>query len=80
MEDFAHQVRKHCHECGVPMRGYGTLAQSREDDGIEFVSMSHLSIYKPKRPGRNVAVVTSKHQIDDQALSTVVDYIGNSKR
>jgi hypothetical protein len=28
MADFAGQVRKHCHECGIPLRGYGELAQA----------------------------------------------------
>jgi hypothetical protein len=28
MRHFKDQVRKHCHECGVPLRGEGTLAQA----------------------------------------------------
>jgi hypothetical protein len=28
MDHYVNQVRKHCHECGVPLRGEGELAQA----------------------------------------------------
>ncbi len=30
MPAFAEQVRKHCHDCGVPLRGYGQLSQAED--------------------------------------------------
>lgn len=78
MADYAHQARKHCHECSVPLRGRGELACASEVDGKEFVSATHLSIYKPKRPRRQVVVVTDRKQIEEQSLKLATDYVGNS--
>lgn len=80
MQDFAEQVRYHCHACGVPMRGYGSLAQVSDDQGTEFVSATHLSVYKPKRSKRQVELVTDRKQLAEQSLASMVDYIGNSQR
>jgi hypothetical protein len=78
MTDYAQQVRKHCHECGVPLRGHGSLAQ--DESGIEQVSASHSSIYKPKRPDRTVQFVQLRSEVSEQSLKSTVDYLGNSKR
>lgn len=77
MADFAHQVRQHCHACGVPMRGWGELANAPEQSGLEFVSAEHLAIYRPKRRDRQVITITARQQLPEQALGTMVDYIGN---
>lgn len=79
MTDFAHQVRKHCHDCGVPLRGWGSLAQASDHDGKEFVSATHLSIYRPKRTTRKVINVTKREQLQEQALNLMTDYIGNAR-
>ena len=76
MSAFAEQVEKHCHECGVPLRGRGELAQSGK---VEQVSITHLSIYTPKTKGREVRVVDEVSQIDPQALAKFTDYVGNAK-
>lgn len=79
MRSFAPQVRKHCHECGVPLRGYGELAQAKDKDGCEQTSITHEGIYKPKRPNRGVQVV---HQIEDlgnKRLNRVTSYLQNAK-
>ena len=76
MIDFSKQVRKHCHECSAPLRGYGELANATS--GVEFVSVTHLDIYKPKRD-REVLVVTNREQLKEQTLATMIDYIGNGK-
>lgn len=78
MQDYAQQVRKHCHECGVPLRGYGSLAQ--DESGREQVSQSHASIYTPKRPEREVQLVQLRTEVSEQALKSVVDYVGNSSK
>lgn len=80
MADYVPQVRKHCHECGVPMRGRGELAQADELAGKEFVSATHLAIYKPKRRGRQVVVVNDREQVKEQTLSLSTDYVGNAAR
>jgi hypothetical protein len=92
MQFFAHQVRKHCHECGVPLRGYGELAQSRDTDlldmggdviqhaGKEQTSETHQSIYKPKRASRKVEIVTHVEQLGIGRLQKTTDYMGNAKR
>lgn len=80
MQDFADQVKLHCHACGVPMRGYGSLAQCSDSEGQEFVSVTHMPIYKPKRPARQVELVLNRGQIAEQSLKSTIDYIGNSAR
>jgi len=79
MTDFALQVRKHCHECGVPLRGWGTLAQADDNEGLEFVSMTHLDIYKPKRPKRKTVLITHEDQLQGQSLVKMTNYIENGK-
>lgn len=78
MTDFVHQVRKHCHECSVPMAGYGSLAQS--EDGVEQVSETHAAGYLPKRKGRRVELVTVIDQLHRGKIDKLTDYIGNAKR
>lgn len=80
MQDFAHQVRKHCHECSIPLRGRGQLAQASEaDEGVkEQVSATHESIYKPKRKFRKVELVTTREQLG-VPLPRVTDYLKNAK-
>jgi len=78
MPDFSAQVRKHCHACGVPLRGYGELAQST--NGLEQVSLTHQDVYKPKKTNREVQLVTDREQIKEQTLSRMTDYMGNAKK
>lgn len=77
MQEFAPQVRKHCHECGVPLRGYGELANTPDDKGVEQTSQTHASIYKPKRKDRRVELVTVESQLG-QRLEKVTKYIQNA--
>lgn len=78
MTEYAAQVRKHCHECGVPLRGYGSLAM--EESGIEQVSATHADIYKPKRPEREVQLVQLRTEVSEQSLKSFVDYVKNSEK
>lgn len=66
MEDYLDQVRQHCFSCGVPLRGYGNLAQATE--GQEQVTATHESIYQPKNKERLVELVTDINQIDSRNL------------
>lgn len=76
MEHFAHQVRKHCHDCGVPLRGYGELAQAA--DGTEQTSQTHAAVYRPKRRGRAVQVVDRLEQLGVGRLQSVTRYLQNA--
>jgi hypothetical protein len=78
MFEFTHQVRKHCHDCGIPLRGYGELAQSVE--GKEQVSVTHQANYTPKRKGRAVELVTTQDQLKQGKIDSVVKYIQNSTK
>ena len=77
MHSFTKQVRKHCHECGVPLRGHGQLAVGSEEQA-EQVSATHEAVYRTKRR-RPLHVVTSVEQLGDP-LARMTDYIGNSSR
>lgn len=78
MAAYAEQVRTHCHDCGVPLRGYGEMALSTSPDAREQVSAVHAAIAKPKVPGRPVETVTDVVQLGDRLRSTI-DYIGNGR-
>lgn len=73
---FVEQVRKHCHECGVPLRGFGSLAL--DPQGSNQVSKTHESVYHPKAH-REMEIVTELSQIGCP-LPSVIDYIGNANR
>lgn len=74
-ENFHQQVRKHCHECGVPLRGKGQLATHGTK---EQVSLTHLSVYQPKKKDRTVEVVSTQTQLDG-SVPHVTDYLANYK-
>ena len=74
MTAFADQVRKACHDCGVPLRGYGALAT----DGVEQVSAAHAAVYKSKVKGRRIELVTVRSQLGPPLQSTV-EYIANAR-
>jgi len=76
IQDYAEQIRYHCHRCGVPLRGRGELAMTGTK---EQVSETHLDIYKPKIKGREVEVVTQLDQVEPGALNIMTDYIGNGR-
>jgi len=77
MERFAAQARKHCHDCGMPLRGYGALAT--DESGTEQVSATHASIFRPKRKGRAVEMVTTMEQLGIGRLRDTTKYTQNSK-
>jgi len=76
---FANQVRKHCHECAVPLRGYGQLAQA-DDTHTEQTSKTHEGIFKPKRRGRAVELVTVLDQIQQGKITKVNHYLQNAEK
>lgn len=76
IEDYADQIRFHCHRCGVPLRGHGDLA---ETGTVEHVSVTHLDVYKPKRNDVQVVTVENREQLDGN-VAKMTDYIGNANR
>lgn len=73
IEAYEQQIRHHCHQCGVPLRGRGDLAIG----GVrEQVSKTHAAIYKPKPRGREVQLVETLQQLGDR-LPKATDYIEN---
>jgi hypothetical protein len=55
MDGFSSQVKKHCHECGVPLRRKGDLAIGGEKDEV---SQTHADLFKPKKKDRKVELIT----------------------
>ena len=78
MEAYAGQVDKHCHECGVPLRGYGSLAQGKQ--GTEQFSKTHASVCKPKKPEREVQLIETLEMIKPKALGKFTAYLQNSSK
>lgn len=76
MQHFASQVRFHCHQCGVPMRGHGQLANSTTDS--EQTTKTYLPIFQPKRK-RDVSLVTTPEELGTP-LDLMTDYVGNAKK
>lgn len=77
--DFSNQVRKHCHDCGVPLRGYGNLAQSKDTEGVEQVSETHKNIYLPKRKSRVVQLVVLREELGGRTLGRFTEYMQNGR-
>jgi len=75
--DFTEQIRKHCHDCGVPLKGRGLLAQATE--GGEQVSQTHFFVCNPKMPGRGIELVEKIEQLGTGKVKLVTDYLGNAR-
>lgn len=80
MQVFAPQVRKHCHDCGIPIRGFGALAVSDDGGGKEQISQTHAGNFKPKRGSRAVELVTAVAQMDCGKIDTLTHYIQNAAK
>jgi hypothetical protein len=76
MLHYKDQVRKHCWDCGVPLRGHGQLSQG---EGFEQTSATHEAVYRPKTKDRQVELVTNLVQLDVGKIQTVTKYLQNSK-
>jgi hypothetical protein len=76
MQDFAAQARKHCHECGIPIRSFGELAIGGQ---TEKVSQAHAAVFTPKRLRHKVELVQLSSQLVER-VGRVTDYIENGER
>lgn len=79
IQDFADQIRNHCHNCLVPMRGHGEI-DTAGDEGIEQTTKLYELGFTPKAKTRQIQIVASPQQLQADHLRSTVDYIGNSKR
>jgi organic radical activating enzyme len=73
IEAFDEQIRKHCFDCGIPLRGKGDLAVSGTR---EYVSKTHLNIYKLKGSSRELIQVSSTKELNGK-VTRATDYINN---
>lgn len=73
IDHFKAQIDKHCYECGIPLRGKGDLGFGTN----EYVSATHLPIYKLKTPkGKTLHVVKTIKDLDGY-VPRATDYIEN---
>lgn len=72
---YKNQIDKHCFECGVPLRGRGSLALGND----EYVSATHLPIYNLKKSGRKLHVVSKSDDLGGHVMRAT-DYIENGVR
>lgn len=76
IHQFEGQIKKHCFECGIPLRGKGDLSQGKE----EFVSKTHQNIYNLKRKdGKTINLVSKREQLNG-TVNRATDYIQNGMR
>lgn len=79
IEYYSNQIKKHCVECGIPLKGYGELAQNNDIEAKEQVSKTHESIFITKKKDRRVELVMVKEQLG-KSLYRVTDYLSNSSK
>jgi organic radical activating enzyme len=73
MKAYADQVKLHCHGCGIPLKGYGALANSGP---AEQISAMHLPMVK-LRDSRAIQQITDVVQLGEKHLPKSTDYIEN---
>lgn len=79
MRFFTGQIRQHCHSCGVPLKGYGQLAQSNNLDDAEQVSQEHINVCKPKKKDRRIELIVVREQLG-QPLERTTRYLQNADK
>lgn len=70
---FEDQIRNHCFNCGVPLRGKGSLAVNGT---TEYVSETYLPIAKLKKKESKIKVVKTLDDLDG-SVTRSTDYINN---
>ena len=73
--EFKQQIKLHCHACGIPLKGYGALANAGPH---EQVSKTHVDVFKPKDSSRPIEIVSDLVQLGEQHLPRATDYLENS--
>jgi hypothetical protein len=82
MSCYKYQVRQHCQDCGVPLRGYGELAQSKDQDACNQVTMTHSNLLSTVPRLKNatgiIDICTDRLQVREQQLNKVTHYLQNA--
>lgn len=76
---FRNQIKHHCLNCAVPLRGYGSLAQASDSEGVEYTSETYSEVYESKRVGRTIKQVKSRSELDSHNLP-FIDYLGGARK
>jgi len=78
MSRFSDQVKQHCHNCLVPLKGFGELAV--KGDGAEMTTPDLLAnrIYVPKG-NRTVLPIVELKQLKPSSLKHTTSYLQNAK-
>lgn len=81
MKQFAPQARTYCHMCGVPLRGFGELSQSKDENSREQTTKTWQGVFEKlgMRGGHQFQVVTDLHEIKPQSLKKMTHYVQNAK-
>lgn len=77
---FTAQARHHCHRCGVPMNGYGSLACADDSAAVEQTSAEYVEVYQLKRINRNLEVVTDREQLQEGRIEKLTHYLQNGQK
>ncbi|GIW60104.1 MAG: hypothetical protein KatS3mg087_1170 [Patescibacteria group bacterium] len=64
-EAFLPQVRQNCHHCGVPLRGYGTLAIT-DKNPKQFLSKTHANIGPIKKRPKNAPLSYGQEIVENE--------------
>lgn len=76
MADFEAQVVQHCHNCLVPMKGFGGMATHH--DVPEITTPMYADVFKPKK--RAVTVTTDLVQLQIDGVGKNTQYLENAQR
>lgn len=82
-DKFLPQIRQNCHHCGVPLRGYGSLAVS-DKNAKQHISKTHTTLPSLKGQSRRdinkrVQIVSREEELCSKNLP-VVEYIQGAKK
>jgi hypothetical protein len=83
MTAYASQVRLACHDCGVPLRGYGELAQSDDPASKNQITLKHNVVMRQLKgsdPEERIEVLlsTDRVKLREQALQKTIHYLQNA--
>jgi hypothetical protein len=76
MLDFSEQVKYHCHACGIPLKGYGALANGG-DGAAQQYTQTHADIVQLRIPDHTKQHVTEVAQVASKQVPRATDYIQN---
>lgn len=78
IEIFSEQVRQHCHNCLVPLRGYGQLACDTDPLTPELTTSNYRDLLHPKNRRRPLVVVSERSMLEEGRISKMTRYLQNA--